>query len=104
MNDDSPGCPTNSSEVRFVATAGRTYLIAVHGSGSATGTYTLSLFCQGACSPATSNDNCATAATVNPVLADGTGIPQTFDNTCAYVDNPTSVSGALPAVGLWYTD
>ncbi|MBL7985544.1 MAG: proprotein convertase P-domain-containing protein, partial [Flavobacteriales bacterium] len=33
MSDDSPGCPGGSSEVRFKAQAGTTYLIAVHGSG-----------------------------------------------------------------------
>ena len=52
--------------------------------------------------PGTSNDECPTSAGINPVLANGTGVPQTFDNTCAHVDAPTSVSGTLPATGLWY--
>ncbi len=103
MNDDAAGCPSNSSEVRFASTAGQTYLIAVHGSGAAMGTYSLSLFCDVACAPAVNNDGCSAAITLTSHLADGTGASLTFDNSCAHVDAPTTVSGAAPAVGLWFT-
>lgn len=102
MSDDAPGCPSNSSEVRFMATAGQQYLIAVHGSGAATGSYTMSLFCQAACTPGVSNDACSTALAMTSVLADGSGSLLDQDNTCAHVDDPTSLSGASHVVGLWY--
>ena len=102
MNDDSPGCPNNTSEVRFAAQAGHTYHIAVHGSGAAVGTYTINLFCQSPCTPAVSNDACATAVNATSVLNNGTGVPAYYDNSCSHVDDPTSASGAAPAVGLWY--
>ena len=103
MSDDGPGCPGGTSEVRFHATAGSTYQIAVHGSGAAAGTYTLSLFCSPVCAPAAGNDDCASAQALTSVLADGTGVHAAGDNSCAVVDAPTSLSGTGPAVGVWYT-
>lgn len=102
MNDDAIGCPGNSSEVRVAVTAGQVYHVAVHGSGAATGTYTLSAFCSGTCSPGVTNDACANAASITSVVADGSSVPGTWNNTCAHVDAPTSVSGAGPVQGLWF--
>ncbi len=103
MSDDGPGCPGNSSILRFLASAGETYLFAVHGAGAAAGTYTIGLFCQPACTPAAANDLCPVALPVLSALADGSTPPLAQDNTCAHVDGPTSVSGPAPVVGLWYT-
>ncbi len=103
MNDDTPGCGGNSSEVGFAATGGQTYLIAVHGGGAATGTYTIALTCAAACAPAVGNDQCGSAVPIASVPADGLGVMSTQDNGCAHVDAPTACSGALPVQGAWYS-
>ena len=103
MNDDTPGCASNSSEVILAATAGQTYYIAVHGSGTATGVFSLSITCAQNCSPSSANDKCGTASAITPVLNDGFGVPITGDNTCAYVEAGTTCSGTGPVAGVWYT-
>lgn len=56
-NDDGAGCTGFSSEVLFTTTAGETYFILVHGFGTATGDFDLTLTCCAApmavCQPAT---------------------------------------------------
>lgn len=103
FNDDLAGCSANSSEVDFLALANVEYYIAVHGSGAASGVYTLSIICTAPCTPVTVNDRCADATTLVPVLNDGLSVPTAGDNTCAFTDvNPTcNLVGTVQ--GVWYT-
>ena len=108
-NDDGCGVAGGASEAKWIATTGTTYYIAVHGPlgfVGATGTFSLQVSCEPACTPQP-NDLCASALALTPVLADGLGTPATGSNVCAFADaNPScSVSGitASSAQGVWYT-
>ena len=102
MNDDSPGCASASSTVTFNAVTGTSYWIAVHGAGSAEGSYQLSVSCAAICAPP-ANDACASAEAISNTLMDGTGTPATRTNVCSTMDAPTSCSGAMPVQGVWFT-
>ncbi|MBK6776238.1 MAG: proprotein convertase P-domain-containing protein [Flavobacteriales bacterium] len=103
LNDDQSGCSANSSEMSFLALANEVYYVAIHGSGAASGVYTLAITCAAPCLPITLNDHCADAETLTLVLNDGFSIPTLGDNTCAFNDlNPTcNLVGNVQ--GVWYT-
>ncbi len=103
LNDDGAGCPNFSSEVRFPATAGVTYTIAVHGFGNAFGFYQLNVLCGPPCAPATSNDLCSNATVLTPAPDDGSGVPSAADNTCAFGDATTACDPFGTMQGLWYS-
>jgi hypothetical protein len=100
--DNLAGCPAGSTEMTFKATTGQTYYIAVHGVGTAEGTFSVSLFCVPVCAPGNANDLCANATSLSASLS-GTGVPSTGENGCAYVDGPTACSSNLPVQGVWYS-
>ncbi len=81
-NDDSgaAGCSTNtlSSTVTFSTVAGTDYYILVYAYLSTSLSFELNVSCVSACSPATANDECATALTIP---ADGT--VTSTDNLCS---------------------
>jgi hypothetical protein len=102
MNDDVAGCTGGASELSFPATTGQTYYIAVHGSFAASGLFSLSLFCNPVCLPATANDVCANATPLTAAIT-GTGTFATGDNGCAFTEGPVSCSGTFPVQGVWYS-
>jgi hypothetical protein len=102
MNDDVAGCTGGASEVAISATTGQTYYIAVHGSGSGNGLFSISLFCNAQCTPATGNDACASASPLTAAVL-GSGVNSTGDNSCAFTEGPTSCSGTFPVQGVWYS-
>ncbi|MBS1583516.1 MAG: fibronectin type III domain-containing protein [Bacteroidetes bacterium] len=102
MADNSPGCANGSAQLSFPVTNGATYYIVVHGAGAAEGTYQMAVTCAPLCTPASTNDQCASATALTPALA-GSGSFSTEDNTCAFGDAPTSCSGADPVQGVWYS-
>jgi hypothetical protein len=85
-NDDNAGaCGAFSlqSQVSFPTVAGEDYYILVHGYvATSFGNYTLNITCEAACSPATSNDNCANALTLT-IQPETGGVYSTVNNECA---------------------
>lgn len=102
MADNSPGCANGSAQLGFPVTTGTAYYIVVHGAGAAEGTYQMAVTCAPLCTPASANDQCASATALTSALV-GSGAFSTEDNTCAFGDAPTSCSGADPVQGLWYS-
>lgn len=103
LNDDVAGCSANSSELDFLAVANVEYYIAVHGSGAASGVYSLSITCTAPCTPVTVNDRCADAIMLVPALNDGLSIPTVGDNTCAFTDANPGCNLVGSVQGVWYT-
>ncbi|RMH02351.1 MAG: hypothetical protein D6706_00255, partial [Chloroflexi bacterium] len=95
-NDDGTGCSGFTSEFTFQSLAGEDYFILVHGFGSATGDFNLSLTCAPACTPVPANDNCSDAT---PLVSSFTCTPQTFTNTCA---NPAAFNPSCDPFGNIY--
>jgi len=87
-NDDGSGCSGFSSLVSNMPTVnGTTYYVRVYGySGSSAGTFNLTMTCTAACTPAVTNQDCATAIAL--ILNDPA---VSSDNTCATtnVNNPS---------------
>ncbi|MCB0786609.1 MAG: hypothetical protein KDC02_20675, partial [Flavobacteriales bacterium] len=102
-NDDGTGCSLFTSRLNFQATGGVTYFVVVHGYGTGEGNYDLFLGCGPTCSPETTNDLCSTAEILNPVLADGAGVPTVGDNTCAGTDPNTVCDPFGTMQGVWYS-
>ncbi len=99
--DDAPGCGTGA-EIKVKANIGDVFLVAVHGSGAAVGSYTIQTLCTAPSCAQPANDLCLGASNVVPVYT-GLSVPVIGNNACAYVDGPTSNSGTNPVQGLWYT-
>ncbi|PSR12332.1 MAG: hypothetical protein DA408_16270, partial [Bacteroidetes bacterium] len=92
-NDDFCGL---QSQVTISVTAGTTYRILVHGFGSATGTFTLTV---GTIVPAVANNDACTGA-----IALACGQPVTGTTVGATADAvPTCVTGLSTAPGVWYS-
>ncbi|MCB0457059.1 MAG: proprotein convertase P-domain-containing protein, partial [Flavobacteriaceae bacterium] len=92
-NDDGPGCSGFTSQVTVPTTPGTTYLVLVHGFGSAVGTFDLTL----TCALPVLNDDCTDAISMNcGDTVSGTTVGATFDGvgTCG-------TSNTAP--GVWYT-
>lgn len=102
-NDDAAGCSGNSSRVRMLTQPGQVYLVLVHGFQQATGTFTLSMTCNAACTPSPANDDCPTAEVLT-LQPPGMCTPVAGSFTCAYPSpepNPTC-NQYIAASDIWY--
>lgn len=101
-NDDNETCGPFSvqSEGTFTANGTDTYWIAVEGfDPTDTGDFTLTVTCEASCTPAQTNQDCASAT---PLLVDGSA--STEDNTCATVNAETNSCELFQTIAdLWYT-
>ena len=95
-NDDGAGCINFQSLFTFNSVAGTNYLILVHGFGSATGDFTLSLTCVAPPPPLT-NDLCANAI---PITCNSTITGTTVGST---TDNAGTCGTTNTAPGVWYS-
>ncbi len=103
-NDDSPGCPGNTSTITLRAVSGETYLIMVSGAGAAEGLYQIGSFCEPYCAPTEANDRCSNAASPTVYLDDDPmALPSTETLGCSYQDLPNACSGSNTVQGVWYT-
>src|SRR5262249_35921186 len=100
-NNDYPGCGTGGSTVKFLATAGQTYLFRVAGNNGARGNFTFHLedF------PAPANGTCATAT---PATSwNGSGPSSAGDNpgsvNHAFDATTTTCGGGNDTAGVWYS-
>ena len=92
--DDAAGCAGFTTELSVLTTLGNTYFVLVHGFGSATGTFTLSLDCG---SPAEGNDPCDGAIAVDcGDVVSGSTASAAFDGTAFCGTSNT-------APGVWYS-
>jgi len=92
-NDDGVGCSAFSSEVTFPTTAGTTYLILVHGFGSANGDFNLTVTCSG---PSSGNDACSGAESI------ACGDTVTGSTVGASPDGAPFCGTSNTAPGVWY--
>ncbi|MEZ4740746.1 MAG: T9SS type A sorting domain-containing protein [Flavobacteriales bacterium] len=100
--DDATNCPGNTTTVEFLSEVGTDYLILVHGYGQASGTFTMNIFCEAACTTA-ANDLCENASEV-PVVGFGLCEGTPGSNDCAYApvvpNPPCDLFGQI--VDIWF--
>lgn len=108
-NDDTAGAPpecslgglNRKSTISWPATAGTAYMIRVSGFNNASGTYDLTLSCQGAgggsCPPGGSGDEC----NIPIVVSEGSHNGDLGDNTGS-TGNDSSCGGTLDTIDEWY--
>ena len=92
-NDDGSGCSGFTSELTLGTTAGTPYLILVHGFGTGTGTFNLSVSCE----LTSNNDECAGAT---PIECGETLAGSTTDAT---FDDVGICGTSNTAPGVWYS-
>ncbi len=100
-NDDDCGLQSSTT---WATTNGTPYLIFVHGYNGATGSFTFSLTCVAACTPAITNDDCAGALPVT--INSGACVSvQNGNNNCATppATNPSCFSIFATPLDVWYT-
>ncbi len=100
--DDAAGCEGNTSAVTIATTEGTVYFALVHGYEGA-GPFTISMSCAPACTPAVTNDDCATAWIIQPQLI-GACVPTQGTNMCAYTPaSPNPACDPYTALfDVWY--
>jgi hypothetical protein len=101
-DDNAAACGDFSiqSEGTFTANGTDTYYIAVEGFNfGSTGDFTLSVTCEASCTPAQTNQDCASATAL---LVDG--VTTTQDNTCAVVNATQPTCDLFQSIAdLWFT-
>ncbi|WP_431135468.1 T9SS type A sorting domain-containing protein [Psychroserpens mesophilus] len=101
-NDDNEACGAFSiqSQATFTANGTDTYWIAVEGyNPTSVGDFTMTVTCEASCTPAQTNQDCASATSL---LVDGS--TSTEDNTCATVNAETNSCELFQTIAdLWYT-
>ncbi|GIV35221.1 MAG: hypothetical protein KatS3mg031_2756 [Chitinophagales bacterium] len=95
-NDDASGCSGFTSEFTFTSLPGIPYLVLVHGFGSSTGDFDLTLNCQPVV-PAPANDDCLDAISIQ--------CGQTISGSTneATQESLSSCGTSITAPGVWYT-
>ncbi|WP_084205928.1 T9SS type A sorting domain-containing protein [Psychroserpens mesophilus] len=101
-DDNAAACGAGSVQSEGIFTANGTdiYYIAVEGFNfGSTGAFTLSITCEASCTPAQTNQDCASAT---PLLVDGSTTTQ--DNTCAIVNATQPDCDLFQSIAdLWFT-